>query len=235
MRQCADTSHQGLFGPSLHKTLQANRWMHGSSPRMTRCGPSFETPACGGLFRMRSLSRRILDPHGEEALAPSRTMRPNHEARRQSPQTVRAAIHVRAEINHFKAHSAPDHLRLQLGDMFLPALGFADTKSRGFTERLQLIVGRERTPRAEMHHRQTGVAELVIIHHRDGSLRRSFFRIVSKQRREMAPIPEPTTSLTSRSGARRMSGAKRYPLHVSYHHGSLKGRSSTLNDHALLG
>src|ERR1700753_2271880 len=92
-----------------------------------------------------------------------------------SPEAVSAsgcaAIHVRVEIDHFKAHPAPDHLRLQLGNMSLPTLGFADAKSRHFTERLKLIVGRERTPRAEVHHRQTGVAEFVIIHHRDGFLR----------------------------------------------------------------
>jgi hypothetical protein len=120
---------------------------------------------------------------------------------RLSAQTVSGAIRNETQIDHFKSHSAPDHFRLKVRDMSLPALGFPDAKSRGLTELVQLIISRERTARAEVHHGQTGVGEFVIIHGGDGFLKRSFFKIISKQHRETVPIPEPMTSLTRQSKA----------------------------------
>jgi hypothetical protein len=47
------------------------------------------------------------------------------------------------------------------------------------TELVQLIVSSERAPRAEVHHGQAGVGEVVIIHCRNRFLEWSFFKLIS--------------------------------------------------------
>jgi len=77
-------------------------------------------------------------------------------------------------VDHFKQHSAPEHLLLKSCSVIYPFGGLANAEPSLSALSLEVVIGRERAPDALVHHRQTFVRERLIVHSRSGKSRRWF-------------------------------------------------------------